>query len=374
MAKFIDEDNSLPLSIGNIKQDMEYWINSFMEDKATEKIADKTTKSYSNALKTFKDFVERNANDNIMSNVGATFVNRYIIEYQSSLAKNKLQKEGDILDKKDKALLRKIINQKNEKFLGKNSASFDIYNGFESTLIHRQTVVKMLLSYISHNNSDNKDYTLIFKNLATIKKTQKFTEYLTPDEIDAVVDYMQEWVNKYHRSFPDKDINNAYRDALLLLIYALTGARSAEVVQIKLKDITYFNHKGRGFYIVKIANGKGGKIREIAVLATFMEQFVNYFKKNLPSDEYYIGSIKKGDCYTEKHIHEDTIRRFANNILKELDINKSGLHVFRRGYATKEVIENKKDLSIVAKQLGNTVAILEAYYIKNDIVSACSFE
>jgi len=372
MAKFIDEDNSLPLSIGNIEEDMEYWINSFLEDKMNKKVAEKTIKSYSNALKTFKDFVKRNAKDNAMSNVGATFVNRYIIEYQSLLAEQKLQTKN--LNEKDKTLLRKIANQKNEKFLGKNSASFDVFNGFESTLIHRQTVVKMLLSYISCNNSDNKDYTLIFKNLATIKKTQKFTEYLTPDEIDTIVDYMQDWVNMYHRNFPDKDINNAYRDALLLLIYALTGARSAEVVQIKLKDIIYFKHKGRDFYIVRIANGKGGKIREIAVLATFIEQFVNYFKKNLPNDEYYIGSIKKGDCYTERHIHEDTIRRFANNILKELNINKSGLHVFRRGYATKEVIENKKDLSIVAKQLGNTVAILEAYYIKNDIVSACSFD
>ena len=58
--------------------------------------------------------------------------------------------------------------------------------------------------------------------------------------------------------------------------------------------------------------------------------------------------------------------KFANFILNKLEINKSGLHAFRRGYVTKRIGKDKIDVSICAKEVGNTVAILEKHYLKHN--------
>jgi len=366
--RFIDDDSLSPLSTGTIDEDMQFWINQFIEQKEMERVAEKTIKGYKSALKTFLDFVIEHKDANTMESLGARFINRYLIEYQSSLALRKIKnlKAKGVIDGFEK--YEEIIKQKDEKYLGKNDAHFKILKDFENSLDHRLTVVKMLLKYISDNNEEEHDYTPIFRKLAVIKHADKFTEYITLDEMDEVISLMSVWMNVYKEYKPKTPTNSAYRDSLLMILYVLTGARSSEVVKIKLKDITEFSHDGRKYYRIRIMEGKGGKVREVGVEAGYIKKHIEFIKKELPSDDFYIASRYSSDSkqYINKHIHEDTIRRFGNFILEILGINKKGLHVFRRGYATKRVVHDKVEISVVAKEIGNTINVLEKYYLKHN--------
>ena len=59
-------------------------------------------------------------------------------------------------------------------------------------------------------------------------------------------------------------------------------------------------------------------------------------------------------------------RVFSNDTLKFLGINKTGLHAYRRDYVSMRVGEDKVLVSLVAKEVGNTSAILEKHYFKHD--------
>jgi len=367
--RIIDDDVTCPLSSGAFEDDMRFWIAQFIEQKEAEKVAKKTLKSYKDALNTVMLFVLK-YKDNTMKSIGAKFINRYLVEYQSYLAKKKiddLRKKG-IWNNKDYQKYEVILYQKENKFLGKNDVNFKILPEFENSLDHRLTVVKMLLKYISDNNKDEHDYTPLFRKFAIIKHKDRFTDYITIDEMDEVVSFMSVWIDVHKQYNPKSRTRSAYRDSLLIILYALTGARSEEVVKIKLRDISLFKHGSKEYYRIKIQEGKGGKVREIGIESGFIKKHIKYLKKELPSDDYFIASTYNThlQVYTNNHVHQDTIRRFGNYILQTLDINKKGLHTFRRGYATRRIVYDKAELAVVAKEMGNTTTVLEKYYLKHN--------
>ena len=364
--RYIDDDNTSPLSIGDLASDIKGWINLFLDQKELDNADKKTIRSYKNALSSFEDFAKK-SNDNTMKEIGAKFVNRYLINYQASLAQ------------KDKLLpneLRiKIMKQKDEKFLGRNDAGFYIYERYQNTLNHRLTVLKMLLRYISDNNQENHNYTVSFDGFVKIKIKEKFGDTLSVEEIDRLIDYMIEWPNIYkneehnYKSLEPDRI--AYRDSLLLLIYLLTGARGDEVVKIRLRDISEFELDGEHYYNIKIQDGKGSKIREIPIHKDYIQKFVNYFTKELPNKDFFISSLwNKKNGYYEKHVSADSMRKFANKIFKKNNINVSGLHTFRRGFAIKKVAHEGVDIAVTAGIMGNSSNVLERFYLKIDSQAA----
>lgn len=367
--KLLDDELTCPLSSGTFREDMEFWISQFIEQKEAERVAPKTLKSYKDALKTFMSFVSKYS-ENTMESIGAKFINRYLIEYQSSLASKKLGElhKRNIVDGEEHQKYEVILYQEKEKFLGKNDVKFKILPEFENSLDHRLTVVKMLLKYISDNNTDEHDYTPLFRKFAVIKHKDKFTDYITIDEMDEVISFMSVWMDVHKQYNPKSRVRSAYRDSLLIILYALTGARSEEVVKIRLRDISLFEHGNKEYYRIKIQEGKGGKVREIGVESGFIKKHIEYLKSELPSDDYFIASTYDThlQSYTNNHVHQDTIRRFGNYILQILGINKKGLHTFRRGYATRRIVYDKAELAVVAKEMGNTAGVLEKYYLKHN--------
>ncbi len=367
MAVFTDDEDKGELSSGGFDDDIRGWINLFIEQKSADRVSKKTKKSYEDALESFHMFVEKHAKDNTMHNIGARFVNRFLIDYQSHLAQLKLnQEKSKITDEIKLKNYRRVIKQSSKKHLGKNDALFEILPEFENSLSHRLTVLKMFLKFISESNSDDVDYVQYFHKFTTIKKTEKYTPYLTTDEYDSLVDFIQEW----HKTYDKGTEEEAVRNALLILLYLLTGARSEEVVDIKLKDISYHKEYGKkSYYVVRIMHGKGGKIREVAVEAEHIEFHINYLKNRLPSNDYYISSIyDKDGNVINKPYHPDSIRKFANFVMKKKEIDKTGLHTFRRGFATRKVISEKMDIAKASKILGNSINVLERYYLKHTAV------
>lgn len=363
---YIDDDNSSPLSIGDLASDIEGWANLFLQQKKLENADKKTIRSYKDALFSFQAFAKKN-NTNTMENIGAKFVNRYLIDYQAALAQR-----DQTLPKKIRA---KIIKQKEERFLGKNDADFYIDERYQNTLNHRLTVVKMFLKHISENNQEEHNYVELFGGFVKIKIKEKFRDTLSVEEIDNLIDYMVNWPynyrkygHKYKSVEPDRI---ARRDALLLLIYLLTGARGDEVVKIALKDIGEFELDGEHYYSIKIQDGKGGKIREVPVHQDYIHPLVEYFRAELPDSSYFISSLWNKDLgYYKNFTPADSVRRFANKIFKANNINVSGLHAFRRGFATKKVAHEGTDIAVTAGIMGNSSSVLEKFYLKIDSQAA----
>jgi len=360
MNNFIDDVAEFNLSVQKITlyKNLKLWYGRWEEELYRNKVSPRTLNSYRFAVNTFLDFAKRNRNVP-MEGISVKFINRYLIDYQIKIAR---LKAGEGLLEKEAVL--QIEKESKLNNIGKNDANFTVHESFENTLSQRITILKMFLKFITENNKEQHDYTKLFDKLARIKIQDKFTDYLTVSELEEVVKYMQIWVEIYKDHKPKCSLRNAYRDAFLMLIYALTGARSDEVVHIKLQDISLFKKDGKERYIIKIEKGKGGKKRSVSVKKEYLHKFVDYFSKELPNSTYYISSTyKKG--YTNAPMNPNTIRVFSNNILKNIGINKTGLHAFRRGYVTKRIGNDDVDISIVAKEVGNTTAILEKHYLKH---------
>lgn len=70
--------------------------------------------------------------------------------------------------------------------------------------------------------------------------------------------------------------------------------------------------------------------------------------------------------YTNKKMPDVDMWKFTTYTLKAIGINKSGRHIIRRGYATKELADGK-DLAIVAMELGHTSTNTTfSAYVKNN--------
>lgn len=332
------------------------WEDRWIESVKMNKRGTNTIKSYESGLRSFYPFVKRHRKIPI-DKIGAKYINRYLIDYQISLAVEAVASKN-----LKKGYLDELIKESKKKSIGSNDANFTVLEEFENTLSHRVTVVKIFLKFITENNKDQHDYTAVFNKITKIKIADKFTDYLTMDELHQVVEYMSVWPQIYKDHKSKSSLRYAYRDASLMIIYALTGGRSNEVVHIKLKEIS--ESKDKQHYFIRINKGKGGKKRVVSIPQTYLKPFLEYFRAELPSDDYYISSTyKKG--YTNIPMNPNTIRTFSNDILRILDINKTGLHAFRRGYVTKRIGGDEVDISLVAKEVGNTVAILEKHYLKH---------
>lgn len=351
--QYLDDLDLYPLSLkGNTTyKDLQLWLNRWLDELTINKVSHRTIKAYKEAIYNFLKFVRYNKID--IDKISARYINRYLINYQIELAtKKNLTK---ILELKQEAKLPKI---------GRNDANFTILEEFESTLNHRVIVLKMFLKYITENNSDLHDYTKLFSNIANIKIQEKLTDYLTPKELEQVIEHLLNWDIEFKKYYPKASKYESSRNALLMLILATTGARGDETIHIKLQDIKDFYKDDKHYYIINIEEGKGGKKRRVIVHSKYLKKYIDYMRDTLPNDSFYISSTRRNKIYTNKPVHINSFRAYSNNMLKLIGINKQGLHIYRRGYATKRIGIDKVDISIVAKELGNTTAILEHHYLK----------
>ena len=358
----LDDIAEYDLSVSNLTpfKNLKLWQERWIESLEKNKCSVNTVISYAFATNTFFDFVKRNRKISI-DLIGAKYINRYLLDYQVKLAKDKYEE-----NKLAKHYYNALIKESKQKSIGKNDANFTVLEEFENTLSQRLTVVKMFLKYITENNKDQHDYTRIYDKLAKIKITEKFTDYLTEEELHQVVEYMQIWPAIYKDHKPKSSLRYAHRDAMMMMIYALTGGRSEEIIHVRLNEIEESVRRGEERYVIRISKGKGGKKRTVWLKKSYLEQSVKYMRNELPNSNYYISSTHTKKGYTNRPMSPNAIRTFANMVLNLLGIDKTGLHAFRRGYVTKRIGSDEVDVSIVAKEVGNTIAILEKHYLKHN--------
>jgi integrase/recombinase XerD len=126
-----------------------------------------------------------------LEGISAKFVNNYLMWYQEQLSAKDLEVNKITMDEYNQVLSNRKANR------GKNDAKLSIVYRYEKSISHRLTVLKQLLLFISENNKENKDFTLLFKYFTKIKVQKRKTEFVTEGELEELIDFMKHWPEVY---------------------------------------------------------------------------------------------------------------------------------------------------------------------------------
>lgn len=344
---------------------IEVWLERYIAQKYAQGVSPKTIKSYREAIVPFMTYSHQYESMMEIEDVTAKFINNYLLWYQENLT------QDDFANRKiDQSILNEVMsNRKSNR--GRNDAKLTIAYKYEKSLSHRLTVLKQLLSFISENNKEQKDFTQLFKYFSKIKVQKRSTDYLTNEELEELIAFMKEWPFIFKLYKPKSSERYAYRNTLIVLLYCLTGARSDEVISLKMEHILESSYKDDNghihyFYTIQYHTTKGDKYREVVVHKNMIEPYVKYMQTALPDSTYTISSTYTKGHYTNKKMSDVDMYLFVTWALHNMGIKKSGRHIIRRGYATKELSDGK-DLAIVAMELGHTSTNTTfSAYVKNN--------
>lgn len=292
--------------------------------------------------------------------------------------------------------MKKIINQFEEylKTQGKSENTIKNYmcdlnkfcNYFTGKNINQIQVIDLMeyVKYIKYNggrkNTEAKPRT-INRNIVTLKtfydwcfickiidcnymKDIKFVSVPVNEEVIYMdVNEAKDFLNTIHtegvkkkRIFKDFTI---LRDELMFKIYLETGLRSAELSNVKIKDIDINEKK------IKIL-GKYNKIRYVAINDKTIELYKSYLPKrekiNRKNKGYLLLSVK-GNIMNNTDIN-DKIKEYS--YMSNMDINKAekmSVHKLRHTYASIQYEQNTPTLAI-SKNMGHAnPSITERIYI-----------
>lgn len=348
-----------------LSQTIEIWLERYIAQKYAQAVSPKTIKSYREAIVPFMTYSHQYESMMEIEDITAKFINNYLLWYQEHLA------QDDFVNQKiDQTVYNEVMSNRKAN-RGRNDAKLTITYKYEKSLSHRLTVLKQLLSFISENNKEQKDFTLLFKYFTKIKVQKRSTDYLTNEELEELIAFMKEWPRLFKEYKPKSSERYAYRNALIVLLYCLTGARSDEVISLKMEHILESSYKDDNghihhFYTIQYHTTKGDKYREVVVHKAMIEPYVKYMQTALPDSTYTISSTYTKGHYTNKKMNDSEMYLFVTWALHTMGIKKSGRHIIRRGYATKELADGK-DLAIVALELGHTSTNTTfSAYVKNN--------
>jgi integrase/recombinase XerC len=178
-----------------------------------------------------------------------------------------------------------------------------------------------------------------------IVSTNRFKEVSNPKRIQSLPKYIQD--NDLEKMFLVFDLDDKLeqRNSLILEMLYATGVRVSELVNIKIKDINFYDNT------IKIL-GKGSKER-IVIYGSFcadsLERYLNDGRKKLvKNDNDYLFLNKDGNKITER-----SIRKILDKIIDKasLDIHVSP-HMLRHTFAT-DMLNSGADLVSVKELLGH---------------------
>lgn len=201
----------------------------------------------------------------------------------------------------------------------------------KKTISRRISALRSLFKYLLREKVIIKNPMILVSNPKLDKKLPKFLYY---EQLETIL------------NIPDKNTPLGLRDALILELLYSTGIRVSEIVNIKIKDIDFYDKK------IKIL-GKGNKER-IVLYGECLNELLNlYLEESRPvilnkKQNDYLILNKFGNNITDRGIRE-----IINNIQKKgnFDFNISP-HVFRHTFAT-HMLDSGADLKSVQELLGH---------------------
>lgn len=191
----------------------------------------------------------------------------------------------------------------------------------------------------------------------TIKNTKrkKIPTYLKQEEVENLLE-----------SIP-KNTKVELRNYTIILIAARLGLRISDILNIKLKDINWKNHK------LNIIQPKTKNLNILPLSNEIGWAIIDYIKESRPkcNNEYLFVKFK---------YPFDKMNQFTqfNKYFDKIDIEnktKKGIHNLRHSLAT-NMLNHDIPLSIISSTLGDTLETTSNIYLKVDIrnLSKCNLE
>jgi integrase len=193
----------------------------------------------------------------------------------------------------------------------------------------------------------------------------------TRQEINFLLKYMVNWIDG-GRSVATREIKPLLRDYVEILLY--TGIRhGTEAMNMRWKHLEWYTDQGVRYLRIWVSGKTGGR------WLIAKHQAVDVFKR-LHARRENIKSTPFEDIFTQKcdqlvfvysegyqpHDLRGTFRLLMKDcgLLMDADGATRTLYSLRHTYATLELLENGTDIHTLAKQMGNSVAMIERYYSK----------
>lgn len=159
------------------------------------------------------------------------------------------------------------------------------------------------------------------------KVEKKLPNYLSYNEIETMLEV------------PDTFKNNSLRDKLIIEVLYSTGIRVSELVNIKVKDIDFYNNQ-------ILILGKGNKERYVIFGNTLKDMLKEYI--SIKNDSEYLITNKYNKKMSTRSIEE-----IVKKIVKIDGIkNKVTPHTIRHTFAT-HMLNEGADLRVVQELLGH---------------------
>jgi integrase len=191
------------------------------------------------------------------------------------------------------------------------------------------------------------------------------------EEIDYLLVYMETWAER-GRLAVEREMRPLLRDYVEMLL--LTGMRhGTEALGINWRNIEWHTHEGKKYLRLWVSGKTGGRwliakhraadvLRRLHCRQNDIKDisFDELLKTRVPHKLF-----RFSNGYQPPSLN-GTFRRLMRD--SGLEKNNEGqtltLYSLRHTYATLELIENRTDLHTLAKQMGNSAAMIEKHYSK----------
>ena len=201
----------------------------------------------------------------------------------------------------------------------------------------------------------------------------------TESEVAQLRSYMAAWVegsSKANKS-TESDMRHLLRDYIEMLL--LTGMRhGTEALGVRWKDVCWHTQDGKRYLRIWV-NGKTGgrwliaKHAALEVLQRLHARQTALNKQSLETTLQGEGVEKSANhlVFTFSNGYQPTSLNGAfkrlmrdSGLLKDADGQNRALYSLRHTYATLELLRASTDIHTLAKQMGNSAAVIERHYSK----------
>ena len=178
-------------------------------------------------------------------------------------------------------------------------------------------------------------------------KELKPHQYLSKNEVQALSQTVQE-----KAAFDREKGRKVWPRIEMMINVALgTGLRVAELAELKVKHLKLKSEPS-----VHVANGKGGRSRDVLISDTLKRSLKKYIQANRLKDEDYLLNVN-GKPYTTMGLQQQFKKAAKAAGLSET----YSIHCLRHTYGT-YLYEKERDLRMVQNQLGHSSVNTTAIY------------
>jgi integrase/recombinase XerC len=239
-------------------------------------------------------------------------------------------------------------------------------NNYPSNTDIQEISFKIIRNYVAFLLESNIKVSSVNRKISTLRSYFKFLvreDYLTINPMLKIVppkskkklpvfvdqESMQSLLTKV--CFPKGFIGE--RDKLIIELFYLTGIRLSELVNIKIKHISFDS------YYVKVL-GKRNKERIIPLSSKIINEISSYISK-FCLNEYLFTNLKKQKVYNKL-----VYRVVKKYISKISSIDKNSPHILRHTFAT-HMLNNGADINAIKELLGHANLSATQVYTHNTI-------